>query len=75
VIADAPVIYEDQLKREATVNAMAGSGMKGGSGQGKKTNKAPAKMGGAASAHRSAAARSASARKAARTRKRHAAHP
>lgn len=57
----------------ATVNAMDGGAKKpGGSGRGKKTNKAPArrggKRGGAAAAARPASARRASARKAARTR-------
>lgn len=59
----------------ATVNKMSGGGKKaGGSGQGKETNKAPAKKGGkkggAASAARPAAARSAAAKKAAQTRAR-----
>ena len=58
----------------ATVNKMTGGGRKGGSGEGKAVNKAPARkggrIGGRAAAKRSAAARSASARKAARTRAR-----
>jgi hypothetical protein len=62
----------------ATVNKMTGGGKKGGSGVGKPINKAPAekggKLGGAASANRTAAERSASGRKAARTRKARAAH-
>lgn len=71
---------EGEAKRRAwaTVNKMTGGGKKGGSGEGKATNKAPAKkggkLGGAASANRTAAQRSASARKAARTRKSRAAH-
>ncbi len=61
----------------ATVNKMTGGGRKpGGSGRGKKVNKAPAKkggrLGGAAAAARPATQRSASARKAARTRARRA---
>ncbi len=60
----------------ATVNEMTGGGkLPGGSGVGKKINKAPAKkggrLGGAAAAARPAAERSASARKAARTRATH----
>jgi plasmid stabilization system protein ParE len=59
----------------ATVNAMTGGGKKpGGSGRGKKVNKAPARTGGTrggkAAAKRPAAARSASAKKAANTRAR-----
>ena len=58
----------------ATVNKESGGGKRSGSGRGRKVNRAPAKkggrLGGAASARRSAAARSASARKAARTRAR-----
>ena len=70
---------EAESRAWATVNKMTGGGKKeGGSGHGKKINKAPAKkggrLGGAASAARPAAARSASARKAARTRARRAAH-
>jgi plasmid stabilization system protein ParE len=56
----------------ATVNAMTGGGKSGGSGQGKRMNKAPARkggrLGGAAAAARPFSERSASARKAARTR-------
>ena len=67
---------EAERRAWATVNKMTGGGRKSGSGRGKKTNKAPARkggrIGGKASAHRSAAARSASARKAAATRKRRA---
>jgi len=65
---------ESERRAWATVNAMDRGGKRSGSGRGRKTNKAPAKkggrIGGAASARRSAAARSASAKKAARTRKR-----
>lgn len=66
---------EAERRAWATVNKMSGGGEKpGGSGYGKKENKAPAKKGGwkggAASAARSAKARSESAKKAARTRKR-----
>ena len=68
---------EAERRAWATVNKMTGGGKKaGGSGCGKKTNKAPARKGGRAggkaAAQRSAAARSASARKAAATRKRRA---
>jgi plasmid stabilization system protein ParE len=72
-------VSEDEAERRAwaTVNQMTGGGKKGGSGRGKKTNKAPAKKGGrkgaAASAARSVAARSVAAKKAARTRVRKAA--
>jgi plasmid stabilization system protein ParE len=58
----------------ATVNKMTGGGKKGGSGEGKKMNKEPARkggrIGGAHAAARSKSERSASAKKAARTRKR-----
>ena len=71
-------ISEGEAERRAwaTVNRMTGGGKKeGGSGHGKKMNKAPARkggrLGGKAAAQRPAAARSASARKAAATRKRH----
>ena len=61
----------------ATVNKTTGGGKKSGSGRGKKVNRAPAKkggkLGGRASASRSAEERSASAKKAAATRKRNAA--
>ena len=64
---------EAKRRAWATVNAMSGGGKKSGSGRGKKTNKAPAKkggrVGGRASASRSAAAKSRSGRKAAATRK------
>jgi hypothetical protein len=70
-------ISEGEAERRAwaTVNKMTGGGKKeGGSGHGKKMNKAPARkggrLGGKAAAQRPAAARSASARKAAATRKR-----
>jgi len=68
---------EAERRAWATVNAMTGGGKEpGGSGRGKKVNKAPARKGGriggprggAASAARPAAARSASAKKAAKTR-------
>lgn len=64
---------EAERRAWATVNKMTGGGRKSGSGQGKGTNKAPArkggKLGGTASAKRPFAARSASAKKAAQTRK------
>jgi plasmid stabilization system protein ParE len=60
----------------ATVNKESGGGNKSGSGRGKPDTNVAAKkggrLGGAASAHRSAAERSASAKKAAATRKRNA---
>ena len=72
-------VSESEAERRAwaTVNKMTGGGRKaGGSGRGKKTNKAPARkggrIGGKAAGRRSAAARSASAKKAAATRKRRA---
>lgn len=66
---------EAERRAWATVNKISGGGEKrGGSGYGKKENMAPAKkggrIGGTASAARSAKAKSASAKKAARTRKR-----
>jgi len=66
---------ESERRAWATVNKMTGGGKKeGGSGRGKKMNKAPARkggrIGGKTAAQRPAAARSASARKAAATRKR-----
>ena len=68
---------EAERRAWATVNASDRGGKKSGSGRGKKENRAPAKkggkLGGAASAHRSAADRSASAKKGAATRKRNAA--
>jgi len=70
-------VSKDEAERRAwaTVNRMTGGGKKeGGSGRGKRVNKAPARkggrLGGKAAAERPAAARSASARKAAKTRKR-----
>jgi hypothetical protein len=72
-------LSEDEAERRAwaTVNAMHGGGRKpGGSGRGRKVNKAPARkggrLGGRAAAARPAAARSRSARKAAATRSRRA---
>ncbi|HEX3726278.1 MAG TPA: hypothetical protein VHV08_08545 [Pirellulales bacterium] len=67
---------ESERRAWATVNKTTGGAKKeGGSGRGKKMNKAPAKkggrIGGAASAARPAKVRSASAKKAARTRARH----
>lgn len=66
---------EAEARAWATVNKMDGGGRKpGGSGVGKKTNKAPARKGGrkggAAAAARPKSARKASAKKAAATRKR-----
>jgi hypothetical protein len=70
---------KDEAERRAwaTVNATTGGGKKeGGSGRGKRVNKAPSrkggKLGGRAAARRPAAARSRSAKKAAQTRKRRA---
>lgn len=65
---------EAQRRAWATVNKMTHGGKKpGGSGEGRRMNKEPAKkggrLGGAASAARPKKERSASARKAARTRK------
>jgi plasmid stabilization system protein ParE len=77
--------YEDrgtpasEAKRQAwaTVNKESGGGNKSGSGRGKPdthtSSRKGGKLGGAASASRSAAERSASAKKAAATRKRNAA--
>jgi hypothetical protein len=68
---------EAERRAWATVNRETHGGKKSGSGRGKSEDHAPSrkggKLGGAASAHRSAAARSASARKAARTRKKRSA--
>jgi len=65
---------EAESRAWATVNKSSGGGKKSGSGRGKKESHAPAKkggrLGGQASASRSAAERSASAKKAARTRAR-----
>lgn len=68
-------VGEDEAERRAwaTVNKMTGGGRKGGSGEGKPTNKAPARKGGrkgGKAAARSKSARVASAKKAAATRKR-----
>jgi len=68
---------EAERRAWATVNKETGGGKKSGSGRGKPENHAPSRkggrLGGAASASRTAEERSASARKAAATRKRHAA--
>ncbi|WP_213952715.1 MULTISPECIES: plasmid stabilization protein [unclassified Variovorax] len=68
---------EAERRAWATVNKETGGGKKSGSGRGKPENHAPSRkggrLGGAASASRSAEERSASAKKAAATRKRHAA--
>src|SRR5262245_47407308 len=72
-------VSKGEAKRRAwaTVNKESGGGNKSGSGRGKPDTKVSSKkggrIGGRASANRSAAARSASAKKAAATRKRHAA--
>src|ERR1700740_2784382 len=72
-------VSEGEAKRRAwaTVNKETGGGKKSGSGRGKAENHAPSRkggrLGGAASASRTAAERSASAKKAAATRKRNAA--
>jgi hypothetical protein len=70
-------VPEDEAERRAwaTVNKMTRGGKEpGGSGRGKKMNRAPAKkggrLGGAAAKNRSVSERSASAKKAARTRAR-----
>jgi plasmid stabilization system protein ParE len=69
---------EAERRAWATINAETGGGKKSGSGRGHPENHAPSRkggrIGGQASASRSAAARSASAKKAAATRKRNAAH-
>ena len=69
---------EAERRAWATVNKESGGGNKSGSGRGKpdthESSKRGGKIGGEASAHRSAAARSASAKKAAATRKRNAEH-
>lgn len=68
---------EAERRAWATVNKDSGGGNKSGSGRGVKDTKTASKrggrIGGSASASRSAAARSASAKKAAATRKRNAA--
>ena len=65
---------EAQRRAWATVNKESGGGKKSGSGRGKPENRSASKkggrLGGAASANRSAAAKSRSARKAAATRAR-----
>ena len=65
---------EAQRRAWATVNKETGGGKKSGSGRGKPENRSASKkggrLGGAASANRSAAAKSRSARKAAATRAR-----
>jgi plasmid stabilization system protein ParE len=71
-------VSEDEAERRAwaTVNRESGGGKKSGSGRGKKESHASSRkggrIGGRASANRSAAARSRSAKKAAATRKRNA---
>ena len=71
-------VPEDEAERRAwaTVNKDSGGGKKSGSGRGKSESHASsrkgARLGGQASARRSAADRSASAKKAAATRKRRA---
>jgi len=69
---------EAERRAWATVNKETGGGKKSGSGRGKPSSHASSrkggKLGGLASAKRSASARSASAKKAAATRKRKAAH-
>ena len=69
---------EAERRAWATVNKETGGGKKSGSGRGKKVSHASSRkggrLGGRASAQRSAAARSRSARKAATTRKRRAAN-
>ena len=72
-------VSSDEAERRAwaTVNEETGGGKKSGSGRGKAVDTSPSrkggKLGGRASAARSAQERSASARKAAATRKRNAA--
>lgn len=69
---------EAERRAWATVNKESGGGNKSGSGRGKPENHASSekggRIGGKASASRSAAERSASAKKAAATRKRHERH-
>jgi len=64
-------VSEDEAERRAwaTVNKMTGGGKRGGSGVGKRVNKAPARKGGRLGG-RAAAKRPIGARKAARTRQR-----
>jgi len=72
-------VAKDEAERRAwaTVNKETGGGKKSGSGRGKAENHEPSRkggrIGGHASANRTAAERSASAKKAAATRKRNAA--
>lgn len=65
---------EAERRAWATVNKMTGGGKRGGSGEGKALNKAPARkggrLGGRAAAKRPASVRRAAARKGARTRQR-----
>lgn len=67
---------EAERRAWATVNKQSGGGKQSGSGRGQPEDHGPSRkggrLGGAASANRSAADRSASARKAAATRKRNA---
>lgn len=67
---------EAERRAWATVNKESGGGKKSGSGRGQPVDTSPSKkggrLGGAASASRTAAERSASAKKAAATRKRNA---
>lgn len=71
-------VSEDEAERRAwaTVNKETGGGKKSGSGRGHEVTHEPSrkggKLGGAASAHRSAEERSASAKKAAETRRKNA---
>ena len=69
---------EAEARAWATVNKMSGGGKKSGSGRGKAIDTSPAKkggrLGGTASASRTASERSASAKKAAATRKRNLSH-
>lgn len=70
--------HEAERRAWATVNKETGGGKNSGNERGQRENHAPSRkggrIGGAASASRSAAARSASAEKAAATRKRRATH-
>jgi plasmid stabilization system protein ParE len=76
---EASGVSEKEAERRAwaTVNKESGGGKKSGSGRGKKESHASSRkggrIGGRASANRSAAAKSRSAKKAAATRKRNAA--
>ncbi|OWJ63993.1 plasmid stabilization protein [Inquilinus limosus] len=77
---EARGVSEEEAERRAwaTVNKESGGGKKSGSGRGKAESHASSRkggrIGGEASASRSAADRSASAKKAAATRKRHEHH-